>query len=126
MSEPHLDPLSPQLHGGPLPPSAPAGPAESASWAAAGDLLRALAAPARIAIVLSLQQQGKCVHELVGELGFSQPLVSQHLRVLKDAGVVRGHRNGREIMYELVDDHLAHIVNDAVLHASEREHGHDA
>lgn len=96
-----------------------------ASLSAAGELLRALAAPARIAIVLSLQQQGKCVHELVGELGFSQPLVSQHLRVLKDAGVVRGSRSGREIMYELVDDHLAHIVNDAVLHAAERDGQHD-
>ncbi len=93
---------------------------DAASLAAAGDLLRALSAPARIAIVLSLQEQGKCVHELVGELGFSQPLVSQHLRILKDAGVVRGNRTGREIMYELVDEHLTHIVNDAVQHAGER------
>ncbi|RPA62168.1 ArsR family transcriptional regulator [Gordonia oryzae] len=86
---------------------------------AASDLLRALAAPTRIAIVLSLQESAKCVHELVGGLGLSQPLVSQHLRVLKDAGVVRGHRNGREIMYELIDDHLAHIVTDALVHATE-------
>lgn len=86
---------------------------------AASDLLRALAAPTRIAIVLSLRDGGKCVHELVGTLGLSQPLVSQHLRVLKDAGVVHGHRHGREIMYELLDDHLAHIVTDALTHASE-------
>lgn len=86
---------------------------------AASELLRALASPTRIAIVLSLQQDRKCVHQLVGGLGLSQPLVSQHLRVLKDAGVVRGHRNGREIMYELVDDHLAHIVTDALVHATE-------
>lgn len=49
------------------------------------------------------------------------PLVSQHLRVLKDAGVVRGERNGREIMYSLVDHHLAHIVTDALVHATESE-----
>ncbi|WP_020793105.1 ArsR/SmtB family transcription factor [Gordonia desulfuricans] len=95
------------------------GPRDAAAREAASDLLRALAAPTRIAIVLSLQESAKCVHELVGGLGLSQPLVSQHLRVLKDAGVVRGHRNGREIMYELLDDHLAHIVTDALAHAAE-------
>lgn len=85
----------------------------------AGEVLRALAAPVRIAIVLQLREAGRCVHELVGALGVSQPLISQHLRVLKAAGVVRGERNGREVLYELVDDHLAHIVLDAVAHAEE-------
>ncbi|WP_438947189.1 ArsR/SmtB family transcription factor [Tsukamurella asaccharolytica] len=87
---------------------------------ATGDLLRALAAPVRIAIVLELMHSELCVHQLVDTLGVTQPLVSQHLRVLKSAGVVRGERNGREIVYRLVDDHLAHIVVDAVAHATER------
>uniref|UniRef100_UPI003D8F0796 ArsR/SmtB family transcription factor n=1 Tax=Gordonia sp. B7-2 TaxID=3420932 RepID=UPI003D8F0796 len=86
---------------------------------AASDLLRALASPTRIAIVLALRERVQCVHELVGRLDLSQPLVSQHLRVLKDAGVVRGQRNGREITYELLDDHIAHIVTDALVHAME-------
>ncbi|GAA2070776.1 ArsR/SmtB family transcription factor [Williamsia deligens] len=85
----------------------------------AGELLRALAAPVRIAIVLALLDREQCVHELVGVLGVTQPLVSQHLRVLKSAGVVVGQRTGREILYRLVDDHLAHIVTDAVAHARE-------
>lgn len=88
---------------------------------ATGDLLRALAAPVRIAIVLELMRSELCVHQLVDSLGVTQPLVSQHLRVLKSAGVVRGERNGREIVYRLVDDHLAHIVVDAVAHAAERQ-----
>ncbi|BAH49189.1 ArsR/SmtB family transcription factor [Rhodococcus opacus] len=86
---------------------------------AAGDILRALAAPVRIAIVLQLRESERCVHELVGALGVTQPLISQHLRVLKAAGVVRGERTGREVLYRLVDDHLAHIVVDAVAHAEE-------
>lgn len=86
---------------------------------AAGELLRALAAPVRISIVLQLRNSERCVHELVGILGITQPLVSQHLRVLKTAGVVRGERVGREVLYRLVDDHLVHIVVDAVAHASE-------
>lgn len=86
---------------------------------AAGEILRALAAPVRIAIVLQLRESERCVHELVGALGVTQPLISQHLRVLKSAGVVHGERSGREVLYRLVDDHLAHIVIDAVAHAEE-------
>ncbi len=89
------------------------------SLIAAGDLLRALAAPVRIAIVLELRGGGRCVHDLVDAVGVTQPLVSQHLRVLKAAGVVRGERHGREVQYSLVDDHLAHIVVDAVTHVEE-------
>ncbi|MFW0787799.1 metalloregulator ArsR/SmtB family transcription factor [Gordonia sp. CPCC 206044] len=88
---------------------------------AASDLLRALASPTRIAIVLALRDNAQCVHELVGTLRISQPLVSQHLRVLKDAGVVHGNRNGREIVYELVDEHLTRIVTDALDHANETD-----
>jgi len=39
--------------------------------------------------------------------------------VLRGAGVVRGARRGREIAYSLVDEHVAHIVADAVTHARE-------
>ena len=86
---------------------------------AAGDLLRALAAPVRIGIVLELREADLCVHELVDTLGVAQPLISQHLRVLKAAGVVQGERNGREVVYRLVDEHLSHIVVDAVAHVEE-------
>ncbi len=85
----------------------------------AGDILRALAAPVRIAIVLQLQESQRCVHELVDTLEVPQPLVSQHLRILKAAGVVAGERSGREVLYRLVDHHLAHIVADAIAHAGE-------
>jgi DNA-binding transcriptional ArsR family regulator len=89
----------------------------------AGDLLRALAAPVRVAIVLQLHESDRCVHELVAALGVTQPLISQHLRVLKSAGVVASERHGREVVYRLVDEHLAHIVVDAVSHVEEGRHG---
>jgi ArsR family transcriptional regulator, zinc-responsive transcriptional repressor len=90
-----------------------------ASLVAAGELLRALSAPVRIAIVLQLRDHERCVHELVDALGVTQPLISQHLRVLKAAGVVDGKRHGREVVYRLVDEHLSHIVVDAVTHVEE-------
>ena len=89
------------------------------AYESAGELLRALSAPIRVAIVAELGACERCVHELVEKLGAPQPLVSQHLRVLRGAGVVRGARRGREIAYSLVDDHVAHIVADAVSHARE-------
>ena len=93
------------------------------SYTAAGELLKALAAPLRIGIVTELAAGPRCVHELVDALGAPQPLVSQHLRVLRGAGVVRGARRGREIAYSLVDEHIAHIVADAVSHARETRGG---
>ncbi len=96
----------------------PQGP-EARGYEAAGELLRALASPLRIALVTELGAGERCVHELVDALGVSQPLVSQHLRVLRAAGVVRGERSGREIRYRLADEHVAHIVADAVSHARE-------
>ncbi|GGQ79967.1 ArsR/SmtB family transcription factor [Couchioplanes azureus] len=89
------------------------------AFEAAAELLRALSTPIRVAIVAELGGGERCVHELVEKLGVSQPLVSQHLRVLRGAGVVRGARRGREIAYSLVDEHVAHIVADAVSHARE-------
>ena len=96
-----------------------ASPTRVEAYEAAGELLRALAAPIRVAIVTELAAGERCVHELVEQLGAPQPLVSQHLRVLRGAGVVRGSRRGREIAYSLVDEHIAHIVADAVSHAGE-------
>ena len=103
------------IRANPAPEALPSG----AILVAAGDLLRALAAPVRIAIVLQLKESARCVHQLVEELEVAQPLISQHLRILKAAGVVYGERRGREVVYRLVDEHLTHIVVDAVTHAGE-------
>ena len=83
-------------------------------------LFKALGSPLRLAVVTTLDERGPlCVHELVGLLGASQSLVSQHLRVLRGSDVVRGVRRGKEIAYEISDAHVAHIVRDAVHHTRE-------
>jgi DNA-binding transcriptional ArsR family regulator len=93
--------------------------ADPASYEAASALLKALVAPMRLALVDLLSEAPRCVHELVGALDAPQPLVSQHLKVLKSAGLVATTRRGREIVYRLADDHVAHVVRDAVAHARE-------
>jgi DNA-binding transcriptional ArsR family regulator len=84
---------------------------------AASELLTALAAPLRLSIVALLDRHGtRCVHQLVDALGVPQPLVSQHLRVLRSAGLVAGERRARQVEYRLVDGHVAHIVRAALEH----------
>lgn len=87
---------------------------------AASELLKAFAHPLRLAIVLEVQDGERCVHDLVESLGVAQPLVSQHLRVLRTAGVLAGRRRGREIAYSIADEHVVHIALDAIAHANER------
>jgi ArsR family transcriptional regulator, zinc-responsive transcriptional repressor len=105
----------------PMPP--PPGEPANAGLRPASDLLRALASPVRLGIVRELATGGKRVHELVGALGVSQPLVSQHLRVLRGARVVSATRRAREMEYALTDAHIAHIVLDAIRHTDEEAPG---
>src|ERR671931_2285191 len=86
---------------------------------AATEVLRALASPIRLGIVRQLINGGREVNELVAALGVSQPLVSQHLRVLRTSRLVIGHRRARAVEYSLADDHIAHIVSDALEHVGE-------
>ncbi|HLI72708.1 MAG TPA: metalloregulator ArsR/SmtB family transcription factor [Acidimicrobiales bacterium] len=88
--------------------------AQTEAYEAAGELLKVLSAPARMAIVTELAAQPLLVHELVDRLDMSQPLVSSHLRVLRGAQLVQVQRRGREAVYSLADTHVAHIVNEAI------------
>ena len=90
-----------------------------ADYEAASDLLRALSAPLRLAIVDLLSAGPRCVHELVDALGVSQPLVSQHLKNLRAARLVATERRGREMVYRLTDDHVSHVARDALTHSGE-------
>ncbi|HSK26047.1 MAG TPA: metalloregulator ArsR/SmtB family transcription factor [Jiangellales bacterium] len=91
----------------------------------ASELFRTLSSPIRLAVLQRLEEGEQCVHELVEVLGLPQPLVSQHLRVLRGADLVTRVRRGREVAYVLSDDHVAHIVRDAVRHSTEHD-GEDA
>ncbi len=103
-------------------PSAKSWSADEQKLTAAAELLRALGAPHRLAIVLELTDGPRCVHELVDSLNISQSLASQHLRVLRTTGLVTGARRGKETLYTLTDDHVARIALDAVTHGSEPGH----
>jgi ArsR family transcriptional regulator, zinc-responsive transcriptional repressor len=88
------------------------------------DLLKALASAVRLATIVELADGPRCVHELQTSLkvsgrAVSQPLLSQHLKVLREAGLVTTTRRGTEITYQLADAHVGHIVHDAIRHSQE-------
>jgi ArsR family transcriptional regulator len=67
------------------------------------DVLRALAHPRRLQIMHRLADGPSEVSALAAELGMSQPNASQHLAVMRAAGVVEAERTGREVRYRISD-----------------------
>jgi DNA-binding transcriptional ArsR family regulator len=67
----------------------------------AGATIEVLAEPSRRRILDSLRSGEQPVQALVGRLGMSQPAVSKHLRVLRDAGVVDVRADGQRRLYRL-------------------------
>jgi DNA-binding transcriptional ArsR family regulator len=78
--------------------------------------MQALAAPSRVLILGRLRAGACSVGELAAAAEMSQPAVSQQLRVLRHLGLVVGERRGRHVVYELHDDHVASLVDEAVYH----------
>lgn len=67
---------------------------------ALADFARALGHPARIRIIQLLLDMETCITgTLVDELGLAQPTVSQHLKALKDIGLIRGDIEGNRVCY---------------------------
>ena len=66
---------------------------------AANKIFYALADPSRRAIFESLAHGEVAVKDLTARFDISQPAVSQHLAILKDAGLVTGRREGRRVYY---------------------------
>ena len=63
-------------------------------------LSKAIAHPARVRIVRLLVRKSSCVcGDIVGELPLAQSTVSQHLKVLKEAGLIRGEVDGPRVCY---------------------------
>lgn len=99
-------------------------PAVPDSLTGAVGLLKALASPVRLMVAVELGGGPRCVHELLeavraGGREVSQPLMSQHLKVMREAGLVFTTRRSQEIVYALVDSHVHRIAADAIAHAGE-------
>ena len=74
-------------------------------------VFHALSDPIRLEILSFLRDGEKCVCEIVPHLNLIQPLVSRHLKILKDAGIVRCRKDGTKRMYSIVDPRVHNTVD---------------
>jgi ArsR family transcriptional regulator len=74
-------------------------------------IFKALAHPIRLKIVKKLSEGTLCVCELNNDVEFSQSNLSQHLRILKDAGIVTYERDGTRILYSIRNKKILEAVN---------------
>ena len=74
-------------------------------------IAKALGHPARIAIIEYLMKVDECIcGDIVNELPLAQPTVSQHLKELKNAGIIKGSIEGNSICY-CIDEKTIEILN---------------
>ena len=75
------------------------------------DVFNAIGHPARRRMLDLLRAADRSVNTLAGEFRMSRPAVSQHLRILLDAGLVSERRHGRERLYHLMPRRLSAVRN---------------
>jgi DNA-binding transcriptional ArsR family regulator len=79
-------------------------------------LMGALSTASRVRILARLRISPCAVGDMSAELEMEQPAVSHQLRVLRDLGLVVGHRNGRSVVYGLFVSHVASLIDEALRH----------
>jgi ArsR family transcriptional regulator len=83
---------------------------------AAADAMQALSAPSRLRILARLHAGPTSVTELAQAVGMESSAVSHQLRLLRHLGLIVGRRDGRQVVYELYDDHVGELLEQAVAH----------
>ena len=74
-------------------------------------LFHALADPIRLEILAYLRDGEKCVCEIIPHLNILQPVVSRHLKILKDAGIVKDRKEGNKRFYSVVDARIYAVID---------------
>jgi DNA-binding transcriptional ArsR family regulator len=77
---------------------------------------KALADPTRLRILARLSEGEQCVGDLADNLDVSQSAVSHQLRLLRSLDIVRYRKDGREVFYDLADDHVRDILSRTLEH----------
>jgi DNA-binding transcriptional ArsR family regulator len=76
----------------------------------ASETLKALSHPARLKMVAGLLKDECNVAQIQKVLGMPQSTISQHLRILKNAGIIKGRREGTKTCYRVIDVRVRKIV----------------
>ena len=78
-------------------------------------IFKALSDTYRLEILEILRDEEKCVCDIVQHFGISQPLVSRHLKILKDCGLVRQRGEGTKRFYSVTDPIILELINSVTL-----------
>jgi ArsR family transcriptional regulator, nickel/cobalt-responsive transcriptional repressor len=90
---------------------------------AVAETMQALATPSRLRILGRLHARPCPVNELAVAVGMEASAVSHQLRVLRHLGLVVGRRDGRQIVYDLYDDHVSELLEQAIGHVEHLRQG---
>jgi ArsR family transcriptional regulator len=71
----------------------------------------ALSDPLRLEIIESLRRGERCVCEVIPRAEVAQPLVSRHLRILKDGGLVKARKEGNKRMYSIMNPEVYGVID---------------
>jgi len=74
------------------------------------ETLKALAHPSRLKMIVGLLKDECNVTQIQKVLGLPQSTISQHLRILKNAGIIKGRREGTKTCYRVIDARVRKIV----------------
>jgi ArsR family transcriptional regulator len=74
------------------------------------EILKAIAHPARMELLLRLKADGCNVSEIQKNLGLPQSTISQHLRILKNAGILSSRREGTKVCYTIEKKEVLDII----------------
>lgn len=92
-------------------------PLDAATADRVATTLQALATPSRLMILSQLQGGAMAVGDLATAVGMEPSAVSHQLRLLRNLGLVTGVRKGRSIVYDLYDNHVSQLLDEAVYHS---------
>jgi DNA-binding transcriptional ArsR family regulator len=89
----------------------------------AAELFRLVGDPTRLALLRAIADAGElCVCDLAAVAGVNENAVSQALRLLRTADVVRSRREGRRVHYRLADGHVQQLIEVTLEHVEHLDH----
>jgi len=74
-------------------------------------IFNALSDPTRLEMIDFLREGEKCVCEIIPHVNLIQPLVSRHLKILKDCGLVKDRKDGNRRLYSVTDPRIFRVVD---------------
>lgn len=92
------------------------------TFAELADFYKIIGDPTRCKLIYALRKNEMCVCDLANVLSMTKSSISHQLRKMRERGVVKCRREGKEVYYSLNDDHVAQIFSITMTHIKECSH----